>query len=78
MIQRYEARTWGGMNDYSLEREEDGPLCRAYDVEKLEVVVRRLEKQCVILWRAVEQARNSLGTKLNVEIEALAKEADRG
>ena len=35
-LPRYEARTGGGGNNYSMKREEDGPFCSAWDVEKLE------------------------------------------
>lgn len=37
MIQRYSATTLGGGNDYCLEPDEDGTLCVACDVEKLEL-----------------------------------------
>jgi hypothetical protein len=43
-LPRYEARTGRGQNNYSLEREEDGPLCSAWDVEKLEAVVQAAQE----------------------------------
>ncbi len=41
-LRRYEARTLGGGNDYRLEPEEYGPLCRDVDVEELEAENKRL------------------------------------
>lgn len=44
MIPRYNATTLGGGNDYCLEQDDDGSLCRAYDVEKLEAKLAALVK----------------------------------
>ena len=43
-LQRYQARTLGGGTDYSLEKDEYGPLCRDDDVEALEKERDRLAK----------------------------------
>lgn len=43
-LPRYEARTGPLENNYRLEREEDGPLCSAWDVERLEAVAEAAQE----------------------------------